>query len=489
MSSNYSHLGKTQKIQYLSKGNNVLISNENISMNNEPFAYRMINYMASLIGIDNTNNRNPCLGLLSPISPIMLVNNIPTMTLPSPEPMIHPLPQTKNNRSYSSLNTISWSLPFGPKITPYSHPSLNNGLCIIPNDLHTPTTSNFYSPWEVYIGPTYKSPYIENINSGINNINYFNKNNKTICMNNRANIVNNRKYISNYKKTSEKFSRLKSQISPLTYSFTTSPILTNNNDNCIDESIELIVPPELAQALQFIVSYIVNNNFTNSKNINSPFSLTFHNNDKKTIIGRLNKAIMELAAITIQKYYRNYRGALLKKFIHSDLLCKYSVHKILSSIYKIQRSWRFFLLNNNIEKENLIQSVLNNRNKASSTIAAFWRGYKIRKEYDNLFRCLSIRWIWNINYNEQDNKDIFDILIRGSFTSKPWQEYITLKWDKEDECYKTIIHASKGIYYLQFIINNEIRTCGTMEIVVLPIVGVANKIQISDSNTSTCKLL
>ncbi|TRY52363.1 Uncharacterized protein CTYZ_00002851 [Cryptosporidium tyzzeri] len=458
----------------------MLINNENVRAEeengrrptrNETIVYKIVNYMSSLIGgiNDNVGRNNPCIGILSPMSPVMITDHVKTvgntMVLPSPEPIIQMIPNQnlRNNMFFNVYsNDKKYVHKFGPKVTPYTN--LNNGLLAINEKGDQIITGNI----SLMSSPT------------------------DMCLNSSRNkLINPSSY----------FSRLRNPISECG-GLVKSPInscysgqINKTNESSITE---ILVSPELAQTLQQIISIISqqieiddSENSININNIKGSVKINrFQRINKKSTIGGLNYALMSYSASIIQKHFRNFDNNRMVRYINPVTRSKFSKNQIVNAIHIIQRYWRIYIYRNQIMRELLIKNVMTARNAASCKIASIWKGYKTRKFMDSIIKDVYIKWIWNnddsannncsseINNTQNYEYSKYEVKLRGSFTCKPWQEHLKLNWNNQENCFLINICLTKGAHYLQFIINDEIKACGSMEIVVLPIIGVSNKINI-----------
>ncbi|KAH8585020.1 IQ calmodulin-binding motif family [Cryptosporidium sp. chipmunk genotype I] len=458
----------------------MLVNNENVRAEeengrrptrNETIVYKIVNYMSSLIGgiNDNVGRNNPCIGILSPMSPIMIAGHNKTvgntMVLPSPEPIIQMIPNQnlKNSMFFSVYNgDKKYVNQFGPKVTPYTN--LNNGLLAMSEKGDQIVTGNI----SLMSSPT------------------------SICLNSSKNkLVNPSSY----------FSRLRNPINECG-GFVRSPInscFTSQISKANEQSItEILVSPELAQTLQQIISIISHQiEIEDSESSINPNYIKgcikinkYQRINKKSTIGGLNYALMSYSASIIQKHYRNFDNSRMVRYINPITRNKYSKNQIMNAIHTIQRYWRIYIYRNQLMREILVKSVMTARNAASCKIASIWKGYKTRKFIDSIIKDVYIKWIWSNDDSVNNNRSSevsniqsyeytkYDVKLRGSFTCKPWQEHLKLNWNNQENCFLVNICLTKGAHYLQFIINDEIKACGSMEIVVLPIIGVSNKINI-----------
>ncbi|KAF7459154.1 iq calmodulin-binding motif domain-containing protein [Cryptosporidium felis] len=440
---------------------------------NETIVYKIVNYMSSLIGglNDNMGKSNPCIGILSPMSPIMISdqsqpgeNN--TMVLPTPEPIIQLMPnRALNNNLFLNIYTGEQAFPsrFGPKITPFIN--LNDGLMTL-NERGDQVVSENVS----FLG----SPKDLSLNSFRN---------RTV----NAGIL-----------TSKIRSRLNDFAiirSPMNSCLSQQNFPCSSINNQEPSTTEILVSPELAKTLQEMITIITNHlesedseNKLDQRKIKGCIRLNkFQRINKRSTIGGLNFALMSYSASIIQRHYREFDNNRIVRNVNPTTRSKYSKNQILNAIQLIQKYWRIYMYRNQLMKEFLIKSVMAARNAASCRIASFWKGYKTRKLIDSVVKDVSIKWVWNREAessfetsNASSNEHTkFDVKLRGSFTCKPWQEHLKLDWNEQKRCFILNVCLSKGIHYLQFIINNEIKACGSMEIVVLPIIGVSNKINIA----------
>ncbi|OII70801.1 uncharacterized protein cubi_00946 [Cryptosporidium ubiquitum] len=457
----------------------MLVNNENVrseeengrkQIRNGTIVYKIVNYMSSLIGgiNDNMGRNNPCIGILSPMSPIMITDHNRTvgntMVLPSPEPIIHMIPNQnmRNNMFFNVYNDRNLVNQFGPRVTPYTN--LNNGLLAISQKGDQIVTGNI----SLMSSPT------------------------GMCFNSSRNrLANPRSY----------FSRLRNPIgecealvkSPINSCF--SGHISKANDSSVTE---ILVSPELAQTLQQMISIISHQiEIDDSENSLTPNKVKgcikinrYQRINKKSTIGGLNYALMSYSASIIQKHYRNFDNNRIVRYVNPITRSKFSKNQIMDAIHVIQRYWRIYIYRNQLMREFLVKSVMTARNVASCKIASLWKGYKTRKFMDSIIKDVYIKWIWSNDGTISKNHSFetnstqsyeytkYDVKLRGSFTCKPWQEYLKLNWDSQENCFLVNTCLTKGIHYLQFIINDEIKACGSMEIVVLPIIGVSNKINI-----------
>ncbi|KAJ1614194.1 putative transmembrane domain-containing or GPI anchor-containing protein [Cryptosporidium canis] len=446
----------------------MLVNNENARSEEEngrkmikdgTIVYKIVNYMSSLIGgiNDNMGRNNPCIGVLSPISPLMIVDQNKTigntMVLPSPEPIIHVIPNQhlKSNMFLNIYNDKVLINQFGPKVTPYT--DLNNGLMAISENgdqVVTGSISLASSPTEMCFNP----------------------------LNNR--LVNQSCY----------FPRLKSPFldcggaykSPVDSSFSTR--IGKKTDPSITE---IMVSPELAQTIQEIIS-IISDQVESERDKECVQADRFQRINKKSIIGGLNYAIMSYSASLIQRQYRIFHNNRIVRYVNPTTRGRFSKSQIMNAIHVIQKHWRMYNYRNDVMREFLVKSVLAARNSASCKIASVWKGYKTRSFMDSVIKDVYIKWIWSSDDSGAQDQEIssqddeskrYDVKLRGSFTSKPWQEHLQLNWDSQESCFIINLCLTKGVHYLQFIINDEVKACGSMEIVVLPILGVSNKIVIA----------
>lgn len=461
----------------------MLVNNENARSEEEngrkpakngTIVYKIVSYMSSLIGgiNDNMGRNNPCIGILSPISPLMIKDQSKTvgstMVLPSPEPIIQLVPDQslKNNMFLSVYNNEGIFINrFGPKVTPYTN--LNNGLLAISENGDQVATGSI----SLASSPT------------------------DLCLSSSKNKVSN---------PSGYFSRLKTPFIECGGGFVRrspmSSCLGARTCRSGDSSVtEITVSPELAQTIQRIISIISDQKEAESSENDPPDPSVikgcvkinrFQRINRKSTIGGLNYALMSYSASIIQKHYRNFDKNRIVRCINPTTRSKFSKNQIMNAIHVIQRQWRIYNYRNELMREFLVKSVMVARNAASCKIVSVWKGYKTRKFIDSIIKDVYIKWIWSndgsvsgsqpseLSHTLTHEHSKYDVKLRGSFTCKPWQEHLKLNWDSQENCFIVNVCLTKGVHYLQFIINDEIKACGSMEIVVLPIIGVSNKINI-----------
>lgn len=443
--------------------------------NNGTIVYKIVSYMSSLIGgiNDNMGKNNPCIGILSPISPLMITDQSKTvgstMVLPTPEPIIRMVPNQslKNNMFLSVYNNEGIFInKFGPKVTPYTN--LNNGLLAISekggDQVVTGSISLASSPTD-------------------------------LCLSSSKNRVSN---------PSCYFSRLKNPFiecggGGFVLRSPTSQCFGTRTERTGDSSVtEITVSPELAQTIQKIISIMSDQETEGSMSaVRGPNAVKgcvrinkFQRINRKSTIGGLNYALMSYSASIIQKHYRDFDQNRIVRYVNPITRSKFSKSQIMSAIQLIQRQWRIYNYRNELMREFLVKSVMTARNAASCKIASVWKGYKTRKFIDSVIKDVYIKWIWSNDDSASSSQHSesthtqsyeytkYDVKLRGSFTCKPWQEHLKLNWDSRENCFIVNVCLTKGVHYLQFIINDEVKACGSMEIVVLPIIGVSNKINI-----------
>ncbi|KAH7649683.1 hypothetical protein FG379_000943 [Cryptosporidium bovis] len=465
----------------IDEGNGIIRKHDTI-------VYRIVNYMTSLIGGLNGNisKNNPCIGILTPMSPLMIGDYTHTkentMVLPTPEPLIQLIPNINvNNNNFLNVYSNNYDKlnhRFGPKVTPYIN--LNNGLLTI-NEKDDVILSN--------------------------SISYMSSPNDVCVFSSKIGAINHNAFRNrSIKNINCDYGIIKSPMSSIIPRSIHSCNKYNNNFN---SPTEIIVTPELAVTLQKLISIITETSEDNNINENSSNNIDncddykrvirinrFQRINRKATIGGINYALMSYSATIIQKHYREFENNRFTRYVSAYTRKNYTKNQIFDAIYTIQRHWRIYIYRNRLMKEYLIKSVMTARNEASSKIAAHWYGYRTRKHFDSLIKDVKIKWVWgeeNLDKISGDNgKKVkyskYDIQIRGSFTSVPWKNKLSLIWDESESCYSITVPLSKGVHYLQFIVNDEIRACGSMEIVVLPLVGVSNKLSIfGNSYDSTRK--